>query len=192
MNDKIYTSGEVAKITGVNFRTVIRWIERGELEGYKLPGRGDHRVTQDALVFFMKKHGMPIPDEVNQSDVKRSVLVVDDEQAMANAIARVFKRDGWQVHIAEDGFQAGAMLMKYKPLLMTLDLRMPGMDGFEVLKFTRENFLTDKLKIIVVSAQPEQDLIMALKEGADAIFEKPFENSDLLQKAKRLVDSQAA
>lgn len=188
MSEKVYTTGEVAKLTGVNFRTVIRWIERGELDGYKLPGRGDHRVTLASLIAFMQKHRMPIPEEVVGEAEEKSVLVVDDEPAMANAIARIFKRDGWHVYIAGDGFQAGALLMQHKPQLMTLDLRMPGMDGFSVLDFTRKHFLTDKLKIIVVSAQPEQDMIMALKNGADATFEKPFENQQLLNKAKSLIN----
>lgn len=188
MSDKVFTTGDVAKLTGVNFRTVIRWIERGELDGYKLPGRGDHRVTKQTLLSFMKKHCMPIPVELEENEQARVVLVVDDEPAMANAIARIFKRDDWQVHIAVDGFQAGALLMQHKPQLMTLDLRMPGMDGFSVLDFTRQNFQKDELKIIVVSAQPEQDMIMALKNGADATFEKPFENQQLLDKARSLIN----
>ena len=42
VSEPVYTTGEIAKFVGVNFRTVIRWIERGQLDGYKLPGRGDH------------------------------------------------------------------------------------------------------------------------------------------------------
>lgn len=172
-----YTSGEVAKFTGVNFRTVIRWIERGELEGYKLPGRGDHRVQHSALLEFMKKNDIPVPKEWLVS--KSKVLVVDDDIAMASAIARVFKRLGWEVREAHDGFEAGMLLAEFKPEMMTLDLKMPYMDGFKVLSLTREKYKMGGLKIIVISAQHINELEKALSLGANYILEKPFENDDL-------------
>jgi excisionase family DNA binding protein len=46
------TTGEAAKYCGVNFRTVIRWIERGHLDAYKLPGRGDNRIPVDTFVDY--------------------------------------------------------------------------------------------------------------------------------------------
>ena len=65
MRDKqALTTGEVAKYCGVNFRTVIRWIERGHLEAYKLPGRGDNRIPVDSFVNFLKGNNMPVPDDL--------------------------------------------------------------------------------------------------------------------------------
>lgn len=188
MSEAVFTTGDIAKLIGVNFRTVIRWIDRGELDGYRLPGRGDHRVTRSSLLAFIHKHGMPVPSELSDSESRKSVLVVDDEPNMAKAIARVFKRDGWDVHTAFDGFQAGALLMEHKPQLMTLDLRMPGMDGFKVLEFTRQHLDAEHLKILVISAQPQADLKKALVLGANLAIEKPFENQQLLQQAKDLLN----
>lgn len=182
--EAVYTTGEVAKYTGVNFRTVIRWIERGELEGYKLPGRGDHRVQHSALLAFMEKNSIPVPTELQQ--VSKRALVVDDDVAMASAIARVFKRMGWQVEQAHDGFEAGMMLAAFEPTIMTLDLKMPYMDGFNVLAVSRKKFKQQALKIIVISAQGKQDLDKALEQGADGVLEKPFENDDLKQLVDRL------
>ncbi|MDO6805884.1 helix-turn-helix domain-containing protein, partial [Wenyingzhuangia sp. 1_MG-2023] len=56
---QVLTTGEVAKYCGVNFRTVIRWIERGHLEAYKLPGRGDNRVPVAGFVRFLQSNEMP-------------------------------------------------------------------------------------------------------------------------------------
>ena len=187
VSDPVFTTGDVAKLVGVNFRTVIRWIDRGELDGYKLPGRGDHRVTRESLLAFIRKHGMPVPTELLDGEHRKAVLVVDDEPNMAKAIARVFKRDGWDVYTASDGFQAGALLMEHKPPLMTLDLRMPGMDGFKVLEFTRQHLNAMQLKILVISAQPKADLNNALVQGADLAIEKPFENQQLLEQANELL-----
>jgi len=187
VSERVYTTGEVAKLVGVNFRTVIRWIDRGELAGYKLPGRGDHRVQKSSLIDFIHKHGMPMPDALVPKQTALSVLVVDDEAPMANAIARVFKRAGWQVHVAVDGFQAGMLLVQHRPMLMTLDLRMPGMDGFKVLEIVRNQFSPAELKIMVISAEDKASLALAVKRGADVFVEKPFDNEFLLEQAKRLL-----
>lgn len=179
VTEPVYTTGDVAKFTGVNFRTVIRWIERGELSGYKLPGRGDHRIMKSSLIRFMQLNQMPIPIEL--SDVERKALVVDDDPPMANAIARVLKRAGWEVKTVHDGFEAGMELVGFKPSLMTLDLRMPSMDGLTVLALTRSKPDFNNMKILVISAQPDSDLKMALEKGADGVLPKPFENEQLLQ-----------
>jgi len=178
VNEPVYTTGEVAKFTGVNFRTVIRWIDRGELEGYKLPGRGDHRVTKSSLLTFMNLHHMPIPEELLVTE--RKALVVDDDAPMARAIARVLKRDGWEVKTSNDGFQAGMELANFRPGLLILDLKMPSMDGFTVLSLTRSTPGFEHLKILVVSAQGEDGLNEALTKGADEVLAKPFENEHLL------------
>jgi excisionase family DNA binding protein len=178
VNLPVYTTGDVAKFTGVNFRTVIRWIERGELSGYKLPGRGDHRVTKSSLVIFMVSNGMPIPLEL--SGVELKALIVDDDAPMANAIARVLKRAGWDVQVANDGFEAGMHLISFQPSLLILDLKMPSMDGFSVLASTRDKPEFDPLKILVVSGQQQGELDKALKSGANAALAKPFSNEQLL------------
>lgn len=172
MSDPVFTTGEVAKYTGVNFRTVIRWIERGELVGYKLPGRGDHRVPLAALLVFMQAHHMPVPSEFIKR--QKRVLVVDDDPAMANAMVRLLKLDGWDTQVALDGFEAGLALGQCHPSLMILDLKMPYMDGFKVLQLTRNKFALQSLRILVVSAQGENELNKALTMGADAVLEKPF------------------
>ena len=65
MEKMAFTTGEVASYCGVNFRTVIRWIKRRQLNAYQLPGRGDNRITRDDLVAFMKKYNIPIPREIS-------------------------------------------------------------------------------------------------------------------------------
>ena len=62
MNNKsTLTTGDIAKYCGVNFRTVIRWIERGHLNAFKLPGGGDNRIAIPNFLSFLKEHGMPLP-----------------------------------------------------------------------------------------------------------------------------------
>jgi excisionase family DNA binding protein len=57
------TTGEIAQYCGVNFRTVIRWIKRGYLDAFQLPGRGDNRIEVEDFLVFLKKNNIPIPKE---------------------------------------------------------------------------------------------------------------------------------
>jgi len=91
--------------------------------------------------------------------------------------------------IANDGFLAGALAATFSPAVMTLDLKMPGLSGIEVLKAIRNDPELANIKIIVVSAMPEEELKAALEAGADDILEKPFKNADLVQKVARFADA---
>jgi len=180
----VLTTSEAAKRCGVSFRTVIRWVERGELNAYRLPGRGDYRVPVEELRRFMRAHGIPEPDAPH--GLARRVLIVDDEPGMANAISRVLTNARFETRIAADGFLAGSLLHTFKPGLMTLDLRMPNLDGFGVLDRLRETPPPFPLKVLVVSADTSARLDAARARGADAVLAKPFLNEDLLAAVDRL------
>ena len=64
------TTGEIAQYCGVNFRTVIRWIKRGYLDAYQLPGRGDNRVKIIDFIDFLDRFNMPVPDDLKKEDGK--------------------------------------------------------------------------------------------------------------------------
>ena len=82
MTDKqALTTGEAAKYCGVNFRTVIRWIERGHLDAYKLPGRGDNRIPVDTFVDFLRQNDMPVPDELVADDRRLLLFSLQDSRA---------------------------------------------------------------------------------------------------------------
>jgi two-component system, OmpR family, response regulator VicR len=179
------TTGEIADYCGVNFRTVIRWIKRGHLKAYQLPGRGDNRVEIRGFVNFLRENNMPIPDDFRKYSMR--VLIVDDDTSMAKNIQRVLHRAGFETEIALDGFQAGTLAESFTPSLMTLDLKMPGLSGLEVIRFARGKDNLKHIKIAVVSAMPQQDLDEALKAGADCVIEKPFNNDDLVDKVSELM-----
>jgi len=175
---KTLTTGDIAKYCDVNQRTVIRWLDKGALKGFKLPGRGNNRVKLDDFIKFLKQNGMPVPDELAEQGMPK-VLVVDDELPVANAIRRALKPLEVSVEIANGGFEAGSQLMIQKPDLMTLDLSMPGMNGFDVIKFVRNTAEIAHTRILVISALNEDELNRAIEMGANAALSKPFENEAL-------------
>lgn len=186
-NLKSLTTGDIAKYCDVNLRTVIRWIDNGSLVGYKLPGRGNNRVTVNNFVAFLIENNMPVPPEFLIN--KKSVLVVDDDLSMGQAIKRVLKKDGFQCDIVGNGFLAGSKLAQNKPSLMTLDLTMPGLNGFELLKQLRNEEAYRDLKVLVISALDQDRLDYAIELGANAALSKPFKNETLLNLVNKLTTS---
>lgn len=184
----VLTSREAGQRCGVSFRTVIRWIERGDLPAYRLPGRGDYRIALADLRDFTRRHGLPEPVAPGdaQSGSNR-ILIVDDEPSMARAIQRVLRPAGYETLIATDGFQAGSLLHSFAPALMTLDLQMPGLDGFGVLRFLRDSRPRPELRVLVVSGESQQRLSEARELGAHEALAKPFINEQLLATVQRLL-----
>ena len=116
----------------------------------------------------------------------RRVLIVDNDTNLARAIERTLRRAGFETAVAHDGFQAGALAETFAPSAMTLDLRMPGLRGLDVIGFVRGRENLKNIGILVVSAMPPEDLEEALKAGADDVLAKPFENAALVEKVSRL------
>ncbi|WP_210398226.1 response regulator [Motiliproteus sediminis] len=187
---EVLTTGEVAKHCGVNFRTVIRWIERGYLKSFKLPGRGDNRIRAEDFVAFLQNNDMPVPPEYQA--LLRQALVVDDDRNMSNSIRRVLVRAGYEVEVANDGFQAGAVLASKVPSVVLLDLMMPGVDGFEVLAYIRSESRLAATKVLVISGLGEVELQRARDAGADAVLAKPFKNEELEQQVNALLGLSAS
>lgn len=184
-NKRILTTGDIAELCGVNFRTVIRWIQRGYLKAFQLPGRGDNRVLMKDFLDFLHANNMPVPEELEGTSEPR-VLIVEDDKRMAQSIQRALKRKGFETMISLDGFMAGVVATTFRPAVMTLDLKMPSLGGIDILKGIRKNPELAGIKILVVSAMPQEELDEALAAGADDVLEKPFTNNDLVAKVAQL------
>lgn len=149
--------------------------------------------------FLQQQMPMPLELQLHQDGVAEAeviapeqapaerVLVIDGELSYRNAIRRVLFDAGYQLDFAADGFQAGVKILSSKPDLITLDLSMPGLDGFEVLKFIREQPELAAVRILVISALELAELEKARPLGADALLAKPFENEQLLQLVQQLL-----
>lgn len=181
----VFTTSQAAKWCGVSFRTVLRWIEKGELQAYQLPGRGDHRIQVDAFVEFLSKHEMPIPEQLNRSAFR--ALVVDDDPASVKIISKVLQLEGYEVRVAMDGFSAGAQLINFVPDIITLDLKMPGLSGNEVIRFIRSMKQFKKSRILVASSASIAKLEAAVSEGADDYLVKPLDLDKLREKVSAIL-----
>jgi two-component system KDP operon response regulator KdpE len=113
------------------------------------------------------------------------VLVVDDEPQIRRALRVALGGHGYQVELAEDGEAALVAIATHVPDLIVLDLMLPGVDGLEVVRQTRQ---WSEVPIIVLSARgDERDKVTALDLGADDYLTKPFGVDELLARLRSLL-----
>ena len=104
--------------------------------------------------------------------MKTHILVVDDAQYITKFIERTLEDAGFVVTVANDGNSALAMLAEKEPDLVLLDIRMPGLDGFQVLERIRES--SDVPVLMLTAVREKTALAHSLDIGADDYIEKPF------------------
>ena len=110
------------------------------------------------------------------------VLVVDDEPQIRRALQSALTAHGYVVSVAEDGAAGLEAIASWAPEAVVLDLVMPGVDGYEVLRQTRT---WSEVPIIVLSARgQEADKVAALDQGADDYLTKPFGMAELLARLR--------
>ncbi|MEJ2098022.1 MAG: response regulator, partial [Deltaproteobacteria bacterium] len=112
------------------------------------------------------------------------ILVVDDEQDIRDASERILSRMGFQVTKASRGDEAIALFKQQHPEIILLDLKMPGMDGMEVLQQIRQ--MNETVLVIVITGYATlETAIEAMKQGAYDFISKPFEPDQLRIIVKR-------
>jgi len=118
-------------------------------------------------------------------NIRDKVLIVEDEQSIANLISTILSTNGYDTILVRSGEEALTMISSHCPDLVVLDLGLPDMDGVEVIRSVRK---WSSLPIVVVSArQQEQDKVVALDCGADDYLVKPFGSSELLARIRTAI-----
>ena len=120
--------------------------------------------------------------------MSKAVLIVDDSWTIRTMIRNALSRAGIEVAgEAKDGDEAVALFDRLKPALVTMDLNMPGMDGFEAIRKLRRK--APRARILVLSAVEQERLKSDLAAlGVEAVIPKPFKPRDLVKTVKHLLD----
>ena len=109
-----------------------------------------------------------------------SILVVDDEPTIAEVVARYLGRAGYETSTAADGPSAVAAATTRRPDLVVLDIRLPGIDGLEVMRRLHED-AAERVPVILLTAKGEEsDRLIGLRRGADDYVVKPFSPAELV------------
>ena len=184
----IFTVFQASKYCNVSPKTIINWIEAGHIEAYKTVG-GHRRIKIADLGNFMKKQGIPIPEEEFGSERKR-LLIVDDDEIIVETIVQALEEEEYDYEIisASDGFEAGLQVNHFKPHLVILDIMMPDIKGYEVCRKIKSDEQTKDTKIIVLSAYLDEEKFKKMKEyGADLCFSKPLPLPQLKAEVAKLL-----
>ena len=116
------------------------------------------------------------------------ILVVDDEEHIAELISYNLSSNGYKVITANNGIDAVKVAIEEKPSLILLDLMIPGKDGYDVCKEVRSNNEIRNTPIIMLTAKSEElDKILGLELGADDYITKPFSVRELLARVKAVL-----
>jgi DNA-binding response OmpR family regulator len=122
---------------------------------------------------------------------KKKILVVDDEEDILQFLELVLKEKGYDVVTAPGGHEALTQAQIERPDLVLLDIMMPQMDGWEVLKLLRVDEETSHIPVAMLSARTEaKDRVQGLQEGAVDYICKPFSLKDLLSKIDSIFATQ--
>lgn len=118
----------------------------------------------------------------------KQILVVDDEQDIAELVSYNLSREGFSVTSAVNGEEALEKIRKGGYHLIILDLMLPGIQGMELCRILRRDPLTEHLPVIMLTAKGEEiDRVMGLETGADDYISKPFSPRELVARVKAVL-----
>jgi excisionase family DNA binding protein len=181
-----FSTSEVAKYCHVTADTIRKWAEAGRIQVFKTPG-GHRRIRREDLTRFLRENNIPIHEDLENPGAK--VLVVDDEKAVISVIRRFLERSntGFQIEVAMDGFEAGHQVATFRPTIIFLDLRLPGIDGFEVCRRIKASPEGGGIHVIAMTGYYEGDVAQRVVDlGAEMLLQKPFTPDDLRRALARV------
>ena len=174
----------IAQMLHVDPGSVANWIDQQLLKAHRTPG-GHRRVATEDLVAFLREHKMPIPPELETTPNR--ILIVDDEPAITQLIAKAVGGAFPECEVIEahDGFRAGTIIATLRPDVVILDLRMPGMDGYEVCRMIKSDDATRQAEVLAMTAYPSPESEQRILGcGARVCLPKPLDLDALIEEVR--------
>ena len=177
------TLGQAASYLGVAQSTIRKWTDQGTLPAIKTPG-GHRRYRRGDLDTFLERSrpGRPTRGPL--------ILIVDDDAGLRGFVRAALEYDGYSVReaaSAEEGLEA---LDEEPPDLILLDVMMPKVDGWEMLRRVQERHGVGSIPVLMFSGKvDEREAAAAESRGAQGFIGKPFDPQQLIESAKQLLRS---
>lgn len=184
----VCSTREAADRLGVSLRTVQLWAEAGLLRAWKTPG-GHRRILTTSVAELLQRRegvaGRRAPGGAFQ------VMVVEDEPDFRQLFELHLRSWGFPIHLTSvpSGFEALLQMGTVRPDLLITDLRMPGIDGFEMLRALKASGALGELEIIVVTALTPHTIAErgGLPDGVTVLY-KPLHFAELKQRLAQLFE----
>jgi excisionase family DNA binding protein len=176
------TLGQAATYLGVAQSTARKWSDGGRLPAFYTPG-GHRRFRRGDLDSFLAdSRGGSAPAG------RPLVLIVDDDAQLREFVRVNLEMDGYAVREAGSAQEGLAALGEEPPDLVLLDVMMPAVDGFEMLRRMQEQHGLGSVPVIMFSGKVDEESAMrAAREGAQAFIGKPFDPQQLIASTKQLL-----
>ncbi|TET43677.1 response regulator [Candidatus Aerophobetes bacterium] len=118
----------------------------------------------------------------------KRIVLAEDEPQIAKLVEFKLKKEGYQVTWKENGEEALEAIKRERPDLILLDIMMPVMDGYEVLRQIKEDEKLRDIPVIMLTARAqERDVVKGIDSGAEDYITKPFHPAELLVRVKRIL-----
>ena len=167
------TRKEASHLLGVTGRTVTRWVNSGILPAWKTEG-GQNRISKKSVEALLQKRKKEMAASYTLK--KTRILVVEDDPVLLEFYARAIESWGHavQLDLAESGFDGMLQIGREKPDLIITDLKMPGMDGFQMIRVLKSKQEYASIQIVAVTALDSRQVAEqgGLPDSV-LVFEKP-------------------
>ncbi len=154
----LITTTEAARLLGVSCASVQSWVEKGRLRALKTPG-GHRRIARDSVDGLLQEWQHSVGPVVSP-EAPLDILVVEDDPVLVEFYAGSV--ESWEfptrLRTAKDGFEGIFQVGRQKPDIILTDLKMPGMDGFQMVRALKSNPELTGIRIIVVTVLEEETI----------------------------------
>jgi excisionase family DNA binding protein len=175
------TLGQAARFLGVAQSTIRKWSDQGRVPAFYTPG-GHRRFRRSDLDSFLARSGP------GRQQAGPAVLLVDDDERMRELVRRQLEREGYTVQEAASADEGLASIESQKPELVLLDVMMPHVDGWEMLRRIQERHGAGAIPVLMFSGQVDEEARrQAATSGATGFVGKGFDLDDLVEQAKAIV-----
>jgi excisionase family DNA binding protein len=176
------TLGQAAKYLGVAQSTIRKWSDQGRVPAFYTPG-GHRRYRRGDLDSFLERSGPGVTP--GNGPV---VLIVDDDERLREYVRVNLEMEGYSVHEAGNAEEGLNVLEKSTPDLVLLDVMMPEVDGWEMLRRVQERHGVGAIPVIMFSGKTEEEMEGdAASRGAQGFIGKPFNPQQLIDQTKQLL-----
>jgi len=176
------TLGQAAKYLGVAQSTIRKWSDSGRVPAFYTPG-GHRRYRRMDLDAFLERSGPG-----GKPKAGPTVLVVDDDPGVRQVVRLSLELEGYMVKEAGGAEEGLAAVEDEAPDLILLDVMMPQVDGWEMLRRIQERHGAGSIPIVMFSGKVDaQTAAQATARGAQGFVGKPFDPQQLVDQAKQII-----
>ena len=184
-NNDDFKSVKLEEDIRINFSSGIAEIKNTDTKIEDLLDKADQALYD---VKQEDKGTVKIYSQVAEVRQDKEILIVDDEDIIVDLIRTRLNSLGYKINYSNDGHAGIELASEKQPDLIILDLMMPKINGFEVIRQLKNNNQTRKIKIIILSSKKsDQDINRAFELGADDYLAKPFSLAELENRVKRII-----